>query len=405
MIGSRYRGPMTSTPRAIVIGGGIAGPALSLFLHRGGVAPQIFEAYPRPATIGGAFNIAPNGMRVMAALGLAGRVAAAGAPSSAFAFRNHHGRTIGRIDLRRSGTGVTIRRAAFHQILLDALERQDLHVAYGKRLAAIDQAGREVVAHFEDGSTARGDMLLAADGVSSRVRELILPRHARPRYTGMLGIGGFAAGPHPSIDPGDARQINFMVGPRLQFGYASLSAGAPRWGWWCHLPQEPELPRHELHAIADDDLRSRVLGAFEGWHPSVASLVSATAEIMRTAIHDVPALPTWHVGRVLLLGDAAHAMSPAGGQGASLALEDAMVAGERLVHASAPIENVFADIEAALRPRAERIVAQARENDLRQLKQLGPVGCWIRDRLFPLFAPIVGHQIERQYAAVAGAQV
>src|ERR1051325_3545793 len=183
---------MTQTHTALVIGGGIAGPALSLFLQRAGIEPHIFEAYPEPATIGGGFQIAPNGMRVMAELGLAERVAAAGAPSSEFWFRNHHGAVIGRMDLRGSGVGVTIRRAAFHDILLEETTRRGVSISYGKRLVAIENAARAVVAHCDDGGSARGDMLLAADGVCSRVRPLLLPDHARPQYTGMIGVGGFA---------------------------------------------------------------------------------------------------------------------------------------------------------------------------------------------------------------------
>src|SRR5215470_6262987 len=114
---------MKHTSRAIVIGGGIAGPAVSLFLQRGGIEPQIFEAYAGPTTIGGGFQIAPNGMRVLAALGLAEEVTRAGAPSSQFRFRNHYGRSIGHIDLSKCGIGVTIMRAAFQRILLDAAAR------------------------------------------------------------------------------------------------------------------------------------------------------------------------------------------------------------------------------------------------------------------------------------------
>jgi 2-polyprenyl-6-methoxyphenol hydroxylase-like FAD-dependent oxidoreductase len=394
---------MTHTSRAIVIGGGIAGPALSLFLHRNGIESQCFEAHPELATIGGGFQIAPNGMRVLSVLGLADPVAAAGAPSSEFCFRNHHGRVIGRLDMHRSGIGVTIRRAAFHQILLDEMARNGLSIAYGKRLSAIENRAHEVVAHFDDGTAVSGDMLLATDGVGSRARALILPAHARSHYTGMLGVGGFAGrNSSSSIDPQDAHRLNFIVGPRLQFGYASLSASTPVWGWWCHLPQATELPKKELQAITNNELRARVLRAFDGWHPLVGSFVSTTEVIMRTAIYDVPPLPTWHVGRVMLLGDAAHAMSPAGGQGASLALEDAMVAGQHLIGRSASIETVFGEVESILRPRAERVVAQASENDARQLKQLGVVGCWIRDRIFPLFVPLVARELERQYAAVLG---
>jgi len=395
---------MTQTHHAIVIGGGIGGPAVSLFLQRAGIASRIFEAHPEPATIGGGFQIAPNGMQVMAALGLADRVAAAGSTSSVFCFKNHHGRVIGRADLSRSGFGVTIRRADFHRILLDGAARAGLAIEYGKRVAAIEDSGNRVVAHFEDGTTASGDMLVAADGVGSRVRGLILPQYARQQYTGMLGIGGFVApGSVLPSDPRDAHQLNFVVGPRLQFGYATLSTRPLVWGWWCHLPQEKELARRDLHAISHDDLRARVLQSFHGWHAPVEAFVTATEEIMRTAIYDIPPLPTWHVGRVMLLGDAAHAMSPAGGQGASLALEDAMVLGQRFTRPATSIDAVFAEVEECLRSRAERMVAEARQNDVRQLKELGRFGQWMRDRLFPVFMPFVTRQLERHYMSVPAA--
>lgn len=394
---------MTHTSRAIIIGGGIAGPAVSLFLQRGGIEPRMFEAYPEPATIGGGFQIAPNGMRVLKALGLADQIASAGAPSDVFAFRNQRGRRIGRMRLSRSGSGVTILRAAFQRILLDETARRGVQISYGKRLIAIEHRGGSVVAHFEDGSAAEGDVLLAGDGVHSRVRGLILPTHALPRYTGVLGVGGFAdASAAAPPDPEDAHQLNFTVGPRLQFGYANVCARQPRWGWWCHLPQESERSRPDLQAIPDAEMRDRVLQAFRGWHAPVEALISATSQVMRTAIYDVPTLPAWHVGRVMLLGDAAHAMSPAGGQGASLALEDAMVVGRSLAE-KGPAEKTFGVVECLLRSRAERMVKQAAENDARQLRELGGFGQWMRDRLFPLFVPLISRALERQYAALDAA--
>lgn len=392
---------MKHTSRVIIIGGGIAGPAVSLFLQQGGIESQIFEAYPEPATIGGGFQIAPNGIRVLEALGLSRRVALAGAPCSRFVFRNQAGRHLGGIDVRRSGYGVTIMRAAFHQILLDEITSRRVPITYGKRLHAIEQTADRVVAHFEDGSAAEGDVLLASDGVHSRVRGLVLPDHARPRYTGFLGVGGFS-GSASAVprDPQDAHQLNFTVGARLQFGYATVCAAKPRWGWWTHLPQNTELTRAELEAISNADMRDRVLSAFNGWHAPIEAFVSSTSQIMRTAIYDIPSLPTWHVGRVMLLGDSAHAMSPAGGQGASLALEDAMIVGRRLADGTGRYEQIFADVESLLRGRAERMVKQAAENDVRQLKELGTVGQWVRDRMFPLFMPLIARELERQYAAL-----
>ena len=150
---------------------------------------------------------------------------------------------------------------------------------------------------------------------------MILPDHRFPRYTGFRGIGGFARAENIiPPEPRDLHRLSFTVGSRFQFGYAMVSGAPPRWGWWTHLPQEEELTRGQLQTISDDGLRDRVLAAFEGWHSPIEALVSSTPQIMRTAIYDVPSLPAWHSGRVMLLGDAAHAMSPAGGQGASLAI-------------------------------------------------------------------------------------
>ena len=286
---------MKHTTRAIIIGGGIGGPAASLFLHHAGVESRIYEAYPEPTTIGGGFQIAPNGMRALKALDLANRVRAAGVMSGEFVFRNQQGKVISQIDVSRSGHGVTILRSVFHRILLDEISRQGVPIHYGKRLCGIEQEGSHVVAHFEDGSVERGDMLLAADGVHSRARALILPDHASPRYTGFLRIGGFAEA--ENVMPPESREahrLSFTVGSRFQFGYAMVSGAPPRWGWWTHLPQEEELTRAELQAISDESMRDRVLGAFQGWHSPIESFVSTTSQIMRTAIYDVPSLPAWH---------------------------------------------------------------------------------------------------------------
>jgi 2-polyprenyl-6-methoxyphenol hydroxylase-like FAD-dependent oxidoreductase len=391
---------MKHTSHAIIIGGGIGGPAASLFLHYAGVESRIFEAYPEPTTIGGGFQIAPNGMRALKALGLADRVRAAGIMSGDFVFRNQQGKVISQIDVSGSGYGVTILRSAFHRILLDEISRKGIEIHYGKRLCGIEQEGHLVAAHFEDGSVERGDMLLAADGVHSRARALILPDHASPRYTGFLGIGGFAEAEHViPPEPRDARRLSFTFGSRFQFGYAMVSGAPLRWGWWTHLPQQEELTRSELQAVPDDSMRDRVLAAFEGWHSPIESFVSTTSQIMRTAIYDVPSLPAWHKGRVMLLGDAAHAMSPAGGQGASLALEDAMLVGKFLAEQSRP-EEAFAKTESVLRLRAERMVKQAAENDERQIKELGPFGQWLRDRMFPFFVPVIARELKRQYTAL-----
>jgi 2-polyprenyl-6-methoxyphenol hydroxylase-like FAD-dependent oxidoreductase len=213
----------------------------------------------------------------------------------------------------------------------------------------------------------------------------------------MVSIGGFCArGMTPPADARDARRLTFMVGPRYQFGYSQMDDG--QWGWWCHAHGATAADREALLTMPEADLRARMLDRYRGWADPVPRLIEATEGWLRTPIHDVPTLPAWHRGPVLLVGDAAHAMSPAGGQGASLALEDAMLFGKLAAGAGDSIEPAMARFEVARRPRCEAMVAQAYANDRRSLKELGPVGMWTRDHvMMPLFASFIERALHKVY--------
>jgi 2-polyprenyl-6-methoxyphenol hydroxylase-like FAD-dependent oxidoreductase len=383
--------------RALIIGGGIAGPALALFLERSGIESAVFEAYPRTDDVGGGFQIAPNGLRVLTELGLADSLLAAGHPSRDMCFKNHRGRIIGLVETRRAGPAVNVNRAALHRILRAEMDRRGIATHYEKRMTGVSTAGREVVATFSDGSTEVGDFLVGADGVHSRVRAWMLPEHAAPRDTGTISIGGFCArGVAAPPDPADGGRLTFMVGPRHQFGYSKMSES--QWGWWCHVYAETEGERRALLVMPDEDLRARMLDRYRGWAAPAESLIEATEAWLRTPIQDVPTLPRWHRDRVLCIGDAAHAMSPAGGQGASLSLEDAMLFGRLAGDHDRSIEEVMARFESLRRSRAEKIVAQAFENDRRTLRELGAVGMWMRDRvMMPLFSSFIERALEKVY--------
>jgi 2-polyprenyl-6-methoxyphenol hydroxylase-like FAD-dependent oxidoreductase len=399
MIGKPQPPGMNPPRRALVVGGGIAGPAVALFFARAGIEPVVLEAYPRSEDVGGGFQIAPNGLRVLAELGLADTLLAQGHPCNDMAFRNHQGRLIGVARTARAGCAVNVMRASVHRVLRDEVTRRGIDIRYEKRLIGIAEAGDEVVAAFEDGTTEVGDFLVGADGVHSRVRACILPQRAAPRDTQMISIGGFCApGVTPPPDPDDAGRLTFMVGSRYQFGYSKMSAA--QWGWWCHAHAADVDERTALMAMPFSALRDRMLDRYRGWSAPVHDFIASTEAWLRTPIHDVPGLPIWRRGRVLLLGDAAHAMSPAGGQGASLALEDAMIFGQLAAHAETPIEDAMARFESLRRRRAERMVAQGYDNDRRSLKELGPFGMWMRDRvMMPVFASFIERALNEVYTA------
>jgi len=385
--------------RALIIGGGIAGPALALFLARSGIEPVVLEAYPRTDDVGGGFQIAPNGLRVLAELGLAEPLLAAGHPCRDMCFRNHLGRTIGLVRTGRAGPAANVARDALHRLLRAEADGRGVTIRYERRLTDITLAGEEVIATFEDGSTEVGDFLVGADGVRSRVRAWMLPDLASPRDTRMVSLGGFCGpgfAPPPSMDPADGDRLTFVVGPKHQLGYSKMSA--TQWGWWCHAFAGDPAERKALLEGPEEALRARMLERYAGWAAPVEALIGTTESWLRTPIHDVPSLPTWHRGRVLLIGDAAHAMSPAGGQGASLSLEDAMLFGKLAADRDRPIEESMAHFESRRRSRAEQMVAQGFANDQRTLKELGTVGMWMRDRvMMPVFASFIERGLNKVY--------
>ena len=161
---------MNQPRRAPVVAGGIACHSVALFLARAGIEPVVFEAYPRTDDVGGGFQIAPNGLRVMANLGVADAILQAGHACHDFCFRNHRGRDIGLVETRRAGPAVNVARKEVHRVLRAECERLGIPVRYEKRLKEITLAGPDVVATFEDGSTEVGDILLVADEFNYKVQ-------------------------------------------------------------------------------------------------------------------------------------------------------------------------------------------------------------------------------------------
>jgi 2-polyprenyl-6-methoxyphenol hydroxylase-like FAD-dependent oxidoreductase len=391
------QGVAMATRKAIVIGGGICGPALALVLARHGVEPVVCEAYPRRDDVGGGFQIAPNGIRVLAALGLYDRLRAVGVPSRDMVFRNHRGRDLAVIRTRADEPALNLTRAPVIRILRDEATARGVAVRYERRLDGIEIDGDRVIAVFGDGARETADVLVGADGVHSRVRGWLLPEHAAPRDTEMVGLGGFcAASMPPPSDPRDADRLTFLAGRRHQFGYARFGDG---WAWWCHAHAPSPAARAALVDATPAQLRDQMLERYRGWVEPVERMIRASASWVAVPIYDVPTLPRWHRGRVGVVGDAAHAMSPAGGQGASQALEDAQLLGELLGDTATPVEAALARFEAARRPRLEPMVAQAYANDRRTLKDMGPVGEWARDRvLMPMFARFIEKAINEVHA-------
>ncbi|WP_113699017.1 FAD-dependent monooxygenase [Nonomuraea lactucae] len=360
--------------KALIIGCGIGGPATAMALQRAGIEAEVFEVYPASAEGVGAFlNVASNGLDALRVLGAHRKVMAAGIPTPHMVMWSGTGKRLGEVAnglaLEDGTVSHTILRSDLYRVVRDEAVSRGVPITYGKRLVDFEDTGDKVVARFEDGGEAVGDILIAADGVRSRIRHLLDPQAPEPRYSGLYSLGGIV---HDAGFAGEPGVYNMIFGKRAFFGYTVTRTGD---AWWF-----ANLPR----ALGDvpADWKPVLLEAFADDAGSAAELIERGRADGGLPVHDLPPVPTWHRGRVVLTGDAAHATSPSAGQGASLAIEDGIVLA-RCLRDSAGHREAFERFEAERRGRVERVVAYSRT--ISNGKAAGPVARVFRDLALPFF--------------------
>ncbi|WP_018351513.1 FAD-dependent oxidoreductase [Longispora albida] len=366
---------------ALIIGGGIAGPVTAMALQQAGIAATVFEAYGgRADGVGGALNIAPNGINALRLLGADGVVAEAGFPTARMVMQNANGKVLGDMAaLPGLPIGQTVARADLYAALMAEAERRGIDVRYGKRFVSAVEGAGGVTATFADGTSASGDILVGADGIRSAVRAVIDPGAPGPRYTGLLGFGGWV----PDSELASTKDaMHFVFGRKAFFGYQVLDNGLA--GWFANLPRKQPLSGPEARAIPAAEWLGTLRELYRGDDsPAVHLLNKQRPEDLVTtgAMEDIPTVPVWHRGRMVLVGDSAHATSPSSGQGASLAVESAVELA-RCLRDLGDHGRAFAAYEGLRRARAEKVIRNAERvnND----KAAGPVGRVIRDLMFPL---------------------
>lgn len=392
---------MQSRPRkALIIGGGIAGPVTAILLRRAGIEAQIFEAWPYSTGIGGGLQIAPNGMHVMEELGLSRELIARGSVAESFDFCAHDGQRLGSINRdmeRRFGQpAVNMCRATLNEILIDKAWCSHAELYFEKRLVSIEDRGDQpIIAHFADGTSAEGDFLIGADGVHSTVRRHVVPDGPTPFDTGLIGFGGFV--PRAVLDGISLGQrVETTFGRSGFFGYGFCSTD-PKDGamWWSTQPANG-MDAAAFRAQEQSTLKQHLRDFHRGWHDPIPAIIEAAENIVVTDTLDVATLPVWSRKRALLIGDAAHATSPHAGQGASLALEDALRLG-RLMAEGQELGLTFQKFEQERRPRAEKIVAIARRNGSSK-REFSASGAWIRNQMMKWLLPLGAKSMDFMYA-------
>ncbi|GAA1720590.1 NAD(P)/FAD-dependent oxidoreductase [Nonomuraea bangladeshensis] len=203
------------------------------------------------------------------------------------------------------------RRTLRDALLADVAET----ITYGSRLTGFQLAADHVTARFDDGTAVTGDVLVGADGINSAVRRQYLP-HARIAGTGLVQLYGKIP---VRLAEGMDNVFTAITGP----GHRTVGVGRTRDYATCSFGARAEDLPSGLDVMTQDQLRSLVMDMTDGWHPLVRRMIAEWHEVFPLELRTSVPVPPWRTTRVTLLGDAAHAMSPAAGAGANLALRDA----------------------------------------------------------------------------------
>ena len=349
--------------RVVVAGAGIAGLVTAIGLHRAGIEVTVLERAPELAPAGAGISLFGNGLTGLAAVGLADQVRALGgraSPSVRGGLRTPDGRWL------TSSTDVTgevqvVHRADLQRVLLEALPA-DL-VRLGVEVAAVDLSSGGVVVRDADGSAvAEGDLLVGADGTGSAVRSIAFGDPGL-RYAGWVAWRGITSGPF-GVDA-----IGETWGRGRLFGITLLGDGRVYWFAGARVPAAGR-------GVAGDggageppgtELRRR----FGRWHRPIPALIDATDDgaLLRHEIRTLARpLGSYVTGRAVLVGDAAHPMTPNLGQGGNQAIEDAVTLARMVARAAGPggaasprpdLDRTLSGYDAVRRKRVEPIVRRS----------------------------------------------
>ncbi|AOR36423.1 FAD-dependent oxidoreductase [Streptomyces fodineus] len=336
---------------AVVVGGGIGGLAAAIGLRRIGWDVRVVERAGTLADAGAGISLHANGLRALDALGVGAAVRAAARPQYTGGTRTPAGRRLARMDgaaLERAlGTPIVgIRRAVLHRLLREALPPECLLI--GVTVPALDRSAPERVRVPAGDDVLEADVVVAADGVGSRLRALLFPGHPGPVYAGSTVLRAVTDRPLELRS-----DFELTWGEGAEFGHIAFADGRAEW----HAVLT--APAGVRHADPLGMLRRR----FAGWHDPIPALLDATRPeaVLHHDIHELATpLRSFVAGRVVLLGDAAHAMTPNLGQGACQALEDAATLAAAL--ATEPsVASALARYDTERRPRSQAVARAARQ--------------------------------------------
>lgn len=353
---------MGQRPRVAIIGAGISGLTLQIALDARGIRADVFEQADELVEIGAGIALFANALRLLRRLGLYPALAARAAEPVDLIYRDGvTGEVLSETPMGRDSTYrkafgdayLGMHRQHLQNCLVSRVDERRLNL--GHKLDRVLPGTDGVVLSFQNGRTEEASLVVGADGARSVVRRYVTDGE-KTFYTGSSGFRGVvSASKLPSVPRLESSQFWMGDGKHLIHFPSDLNASAitflaavdapPVWP----DPAEWRLPATTREAT----------GTFEGWHPAVTSIIAAVEHTQRWGLFAVEPLKRWSRGRVVVIGDAAHAMLPHHGQGANQAIEDAVVLAAALGSASGwhkdDVERALLAFEQARKLRTERV--------------------------------------------------
>jgi enoyl-CoA hydratase/carnithine racemase/2-polyprenyl-6-methoxyphenol hydroxylase-like FAD-dependent oxidoreductase len=354
--------------RVLIAGGGVGGLALALMLHQRGIASTVFEAAAEVKPLGVGINTLPHGIAELEALGLLPEMDRIAIRTRELRYLNHLGQTIWS-DPRGTFAGhampqFSVHRGRLHGMLWDVAQQRlpAGTLQPGKRLTGFAQDARGVTARFADGSEARGEVLVGADGIHSALRALLHPEDGGIRWNGIQMWRG--ALDWPVFETGDVMLIAGDATAKLVF--YPIAAGRRKttrltnWVIYARAgdPTQPPPRREDWSRLGKLTEVLKYARRLKLPQLDVEAMIRATGEFYEYPMCDRDPLPWWSQGRITLLGDAAHPMYPVGSNGASQALLDARCLADALAtHKPAKALKLY---QAERLPKTAAVVASNR---------------------------------------------
>ncbi|MFM1653333.1 FAD-dependent monooxygenase [Brevibacillus sp. B_LB10_24] len=352
---------MNKSFRVGIIGGGIGGVALARALWQRGISFRLFEQAAEFREVGAGIQMTPNAVKVLKSLGLADEMKRVGFLPEAMVGRGWEtGEELFRTPLKDTFVQLFgapyyhVHRADLHSILTEGLPEEC--ITFHVRCVDVQLKGDKAVAVFDNGDEFEADLIVGADGIRSAVREGLWGKDD-PAFTGHMcwrALVPVDKHPLPFVLPA----VTFWFGPKAHVVTYYVKGGQA-----VNIVACKETDEWVKESWTEPSSTEELLKAYDGWHSDLIRLFERTdnSQVFKWGLYDRNPMERWSQGHATLLGDAAHPMLPYLSQGAAMAIEDAYVLAEALVHFGGNVPLALDAYEAERRNRTRDVQLQSRE--------------------------------------------